>query len=136
MSTPFNPFQSGSPAPPSSSGGLGQVAPGTGGVMSEPLAVSQPPTPLLAVAGAIAVAGLVVAAVGWQSWLAIIGWALAGPLAIGVMGAFIASDTRRRAEPVYVRPDWLNAIYAAVAILSGIGIIVASVSFALWAGRL
>lgn len=79
--------------------------------------------------------GLVLAAIGWQTLASLLGWVLSGPLAIGLMGAFIGTDTRRRAEPVYVRPDWIGGAYAAVSIVSAIGVIVGAVGFALWMGR-
>lgn len=136
MSTPFNPFQSGasvpSPAVAPSSAHRGVDA---AAVRLAPLHVAQPPTPLLFVAGVIALGGLVAAVVGWQNWVALFGWALAGPVAIGVMGAFVGIDTRRRAEPIYVRPGWIGGAYATVALISGIGIIVGAIGFALWMGR-
>lgn len=130
MGAPFNPFQPGTPA--SATGG--SFGPGTPGPAA-PLVVAQPPTALLAAAGVAALAGLITAGIGWQAWYSLIGWALAGPIAIGLLGAFIGVDTRRRAEPVYVRPDWMGAAYAAVVAVAVIGIIVGSVSFALWMGR-
>lgn len=136
MSTPFNPFQSGMPGPqPAGNTGPTPLGPRTSGAEAAPLQIARPPTVLLSAAGAIAAAGLAVAVIGWQSWLALIGWALAGPLAIGVMGAFLGSDTRRRAEPIYVRPDWITIAYAAVAVLSAVGIIVGAIGFAIWMGR-
>lgn len=137
MSAPFNPFQSGVPAQPPAAGSAAAVPPGSvaSAATLEPLQVTQPPIPLLAAAGMAAVAGLVVAAVGWQSSVSLLGWALSGPLAFGLMGAFVSADTRRRAEPVYVRPGWIGGVYAVAATISAIGIIVGAIGFALWMGR-
>jgi hypothetical protein len=90
---------------------------------------------MLIAAGVMAAVGLVVAAVGLSSWIAIIGWALAGPLSIVTMGAFVKQDTERRAEPVYVRPDWVGIAYAAVVALSIAGILVGAIGIAFWVGR-
>ncbi|MFW0788987.1 hypothetical protein [Gordonia sp. CPCC 205333] len=52
----------------------------------------------------IALVGLVAAIVGaiTQDWISLIGWGLAGPLAIVVLGLFVAADTKRQAEPAGV----------------------------------
>ncbi len=137
MGSPFNPFESGTTA---NAGGpnLGGTpnpsrAPSTTG---DALTIVKPPTALLAVAAAVAVVGAVLAAVGWGSWIAGVGWALAGPIAIGVMALYVAADTRRRAEPVYLRPEWLTMAYAGVAMLAVAAIVVSALSVAFWVGRL
>jgi hypothetical protein len=148
VASPFNPFdtsgampqppQSPSSAPPptvpaSFPSSFPSSAPAA---LETPLTPAGPPVPLLVAAGILGIVGIVVAAIGWDSWIAGIGWALAGPIAIGVMGAFIKGDTDRRAEPVYTRPTWIGAAYAAVAAASTIGILVGAVGVALWVGRL
>ena len=57
-------------------------------------------------------------------------------VAIGVMALYVARDTARRAEPVYLRPDWLTMAYAAVALLAVVGIVVSALGVAFWVGRL
>jgi hypothetical protein len=99
------------------------------------LTIAKPPVALLAVAAIVAALGIIIAALGFASWMAIIGWAFAGPVAIGILAVFIAQDTARRAEPVYLRPDWLGSVYAAVMVLSAVGIIVGALGFAFWIGR-
>lgn len=143
MGSPYNPFDSGAAANfggPSQGGfpnpgGSPTASPATS-VSAGPLAIAKPPTPVLAVGAAVVVVGAVLAAVCWASWIALIGWALAGPVAIGVLAFYVARDTARRAEPIYLRPDWLTMAYAAVASLAVIGIVVSSLSVALWVGRL
>lgn len=132
---PGNPFgpSSGMPGPP----------PGPSGAPPSPtpgqaFTVAGPPSGLLFAAGAIALIGLGagIAGVIERNWISAIGWALAGPVAIVVLGLFMAADTKRQAEPVYARPGWLSAVYGIVAALIVIGIVVASVGIALWIGHL
>lgn len=146
MTSPFNPFQSSGPAsgpPPSGGPGWGSVvptglipggAPSTGAEGS--LKETGPPLVILIAAGVVALAGIAIGAVFFSDALAIIGWALAGPIAIGLMGAFVRGDTDRRAEPGYLRPTWVGTAYALVALASFAGIAVGAVGFALWVGRL
>lgn len=101
-----------------------------------PLRETGPPLVSLIIAGVVAVAGITVSAVFFADALAIVGWALSGPIAIVIMGAFVRGDTDRRAEPGYLRPTWMGAAYALVAVASIAGIIVGAVGFALWMGRL
>lgn len=101
-----------------------------------PLRETGPPLVMLIVAGVVAVAGFAVSAFFFEDVLAIVGWALAGPIAISLMGAFVGGDTDRRAEPGYLRPTWIGAAYALVAVASIAGIIVGAVGFAMWMGRL
>jgi len=132
MASPFNPFD---PVAPASVGGPG--ASGQGPLVpAARLSVAGPPVGLLAVAGGVAAVGIVVAALGWGTWIALIGWGLAGPAAIGVLAAFLAVDTDRRTQAVYVRPDWLTAAYVVVALLAGAGIVVGALGAGFWAGRL
>lgn len=141
MSSPPNPF-----GPGASTGGPGDSSPfGSsssfpaglpGSVSPAPLTPVGPPTVLLWTAGAIAVVGIVIGALGWGHWLSVIGWALAGPVAIGVAALFSAKDTERRTAPLYLRPDSISVIYAAVMVLVAAGVIVGALGFAMWVGRL
>lgn len=101
-----------------------------------PLQQTGPPLVTLIVAGVVAVVGTAVSALFFGDVLAIVGWALAGPIAISLMGAFVRADTDRRAESGYLRPTWIGAAYALVAVASIAGIIVGAVGFAMWMGRL
>lgn len=156
MSTPANPF--GPPAsgggggagssygpPPSRSGGSagqpGQAGfgPASGGGLPTQTGPSLnpvgPPTALLVIAGALAILGTAIAVVFWGQWPSVIGWVLAGPIAIVMTGLFVTRDTQRRAEPLYLRPGWVSAAYTAVMALVVIGVIVGATAFAFWVGR-
>lgn len=144
MGSPTNPFDPAATARagvPTAGGypNVGAPAPGSPTPLSgsaAPLSIAKPPVGLLAAGAVIAVVGLVLAVVFWANPIALVGWALAGPVAIGVMALYVARDTALRAEPVYLRPDWLSMAYAAVAAVAVIGVVVSSVSIALWAGHL
>lgn len=81
------------------------------------------------------VIGVVVGALFWDEWISVIGWVVAGPLAIGVIAWFTTRDTARQAAPLYVRPDWLTLGYVGALLLIAAGIVVSTVGFALWMGR-
>ncbi|WP_143049005.1 MULTISPECIES: hypothetical protein [Rhodococcus] len=99
--------------------------------------MATPPTGLLAVAGAVAVLGVVLGVLaGGSGPLALTGWALAGPGAIGVLSAFTLLDTKRRALPVYMQPTWITAAYWGVLAVAGVGIVVGALRVANWVGRL
>lgn len=148
MTSPSDPFASdpfaarspsypgGIPAPPSftpSAGDASPSAPGGG----RGLTVATPPIGLLAVAGAVAVLGVVLGLVaGGSGPLALAGWALAGPGAIGVLSAFTLLDTKRRAAPVYMQPTWITAVYWSVLVVAGVGIVIGALRVADWVGRL
>lgn len=137
VGSPFDPFDAGDTA---NAGGqnLGDYPNAVSSVFggAGQLTVAKPPAGLLFVGAAIAVAGGALAGICWTSWIALIGWVLAGPVAIGVMASYVARDTARRAEPVYLRPDWLTMAYAVASTLGVIGILVSSLSVAFWVGRL
>lgn len=145
VGSPPNPFDAGATANAGrpNLGGYPNAAPGASPGASRgasrgvaPLTIAKPPTGLLAVGGVIALVGAVLAAICWASGIALIGWTLAGPVAIGVMALYVARDTALHAEPIYLRPEWLTKAYAAVATLAVIGIVVSSLSVAFWVGRL
>lgn len=94
-----------------------------------------PPVALMVAAAVVAALGIVIGAVFWGGWLAGIGWLLAGPIAIGILAVFIATDTARRSAPIYLRPDWVSLAYAAVMVLVVAGVIVGALGFAFWVGR-
>jgi hypothetical protein len=127
------PPAAGRPQPGGSGGFPSSGAPlPTGPSTTDSLTPARPPVALLILAGLLAVAGIVVAGVFWAGRPAVIGWALAGPLAIGAAAVFSLKDTARRAAPVYLSPGWLRAAYAAAAVLIVVGVIAGSVSFAIW----
>ncbi|WP_433799563.1 hypothetical protein [Actinomycetospora sp. CA-084318] len=65
---------------------------------------------------------------------AFVGWALAGPVAVGSLAFYMLRDTRERAKPIYSGDaTWLYGV-ALVAI--GIGVVVSAWRIAQWAGQL
>jgi hypothetical protein len=97
--------------------------------------VAKPPVMFLIIAAALALVGIVLGVLGWGSWLAIVGWVFAGPIAIGVLALFVAKDTDKRALPTYLRPDGIGLLYAGVSLLVVAGIIVSALGFAFWVGH-
>ncbi|MFT3660661.1 MAG: hypothetical protein QM809_04505 [Gordonia sp. (in: high G+C Gram-positive bacteria)] len=157
---PGNPFapSGGSPAggPPPSPGGFpsgpGGFPNGPGGFPGGPTSTSGfpgtpasppaaplesvgPPTPILIAAGVCAVLGIIVGAVFFAGPLSLLGWFLAGPVAIGVLALFTSRDTANRAAPLYLRPGWVGAAYVGVLVLVAVGVILGAVAFALWMGH-
>lgn len=137
LGAPFNPFDSGRAPSPAGSGapfGTGNAFPPSD-PSSDTLTPVSPPTALLAVAAATAIAAVAIGVIGWANPLAVLGWVLAGPIAIGVLALFVHEDTKRRAAAVYVRPDWIKAAYATVAVVVVAAIIVTALATAYWVGR-
>ena len=134
VGSPSNPFASGDAFAGPAAGGTPRVGDSSFGVGGE-LDIARPPVALLAVAAVLATIGIALALLGWASWLAIIGWAFAGPISIGVLALFVARDTSRRALPTYLRPDGIGLLYAGVATLVVAGIAVSAFGFALWVGH-
>jgi len=60
-----------------------------------------PPMLWLQVASALVIAGLVVFAVARGATLGLVGWILAGPLAIGALAGYTVADGRRRLDGWY-----------------------------------
>ncbi|MDT5192165.1 MAG: hypothetical protein QOI28_4416 [Mycobacterium sp.] len=103
------------------------------------LATAGPPLVWFAVALALAVAGVVLALLSALSGgvlaTALVGWLLAGPIAIGALALYIRVDTRRRTESIYSAPRWVATLYWAVLAACLIGIALGAWQIALWAGR-
>jgi hypothetical protein len=66
---------------------------------------------------------------------ALVGWLLAGPLAIGALAVYTRVDTRRRSESIYSAPRWTATLYWAVLVVCLVGIALGAWQIALWAGR-
>ena len=86
------------------------------------------------------VLGLVAAAVAWlygaSMWIALGAWALAGPVAIGLLAVFTQRDVAQRAKPIYDAPSWIRVLYWSTVAAAVLGIAVSAWDIALWAGRL
>lgn len=96
-------------------------------------------TPVLwcALAGVAALAGIALAVLGTGSTkLAFVGWAVAGPLAIGLLAAHTLFDTKQRAKPFYSQPGWAAPVYWVVLAVAFVGVGLCSWSIADWAARL
>jgi len=130
----FDPFAAAAPAPVAPRDAFGGEA--AAGIAAPGLTVARPPLELFGPAAALAVAGMVVAAV-WGSALpaAAAGWLLAGPAAIGVLAFYTRVDIRRRTAAVYSAPHRTAALYWAVVALCMVGIGVGAWQLALCAGR-
>ncbi len=103
------------------------------------LTTAGPPLVWFAVALALAVVGgalaLLSALSGGVLAAALVGWLLAGPLAIGALAFYTRVDTRRRTESIYSAPRWATTLYWAVLAVCLIGIALGAWQIALWAGR-
>ena len=103
------------------------------------LATAGPPLVWFVVALALAVAGVALALVSALSGgvlaTALVGWLLAGPIAIGALAVYTRVDTRRRTESIYSAPRWAGTLYWAVLAVCLVGIALGAWQIALWAGR-
>ena len=99
-----------------------------------------PPLVWFAVALALGIAGVTLAGAsalgGPMIAAAVMGWLLAGPLAIGALAVFSRVDTRRRTEAIYSAPTWTARLYWLVLAVCLLGIVVGAWQIALWAGTL
>ncbi|TRW86212.1 hypothetical protein FK535_06995 [Mycolicibacterium sp. 018/SC-01/001] len=138
MASPDNPFATGSELSSSSGGAtygsagpaFGASSVGQGGGFE----VAKPPVGVLMVAAVLAVIGIALGAIFWQSAISLAGWISAGPLAIGALALYAAKDTSRRALPTYLRPNGIGLLYSVVSLLVVSGIVVSALSFAFWVG--
>lgn len=78
------------------------------------------PIPLLSLGVALAVAGLAVGMATDRPWPCVVGWFVAGPLAISIFGLALRIDLKRNADPRYrvtLTGDWLRRLLMLVAVL-------------------
>jgi len=95
--------------------------------------------PVLWMWGGIAAAvvgGVIAAVVGSIVPLAWTAWALAGPISIGLFSVFSLRDTKQRSKPLYGERAAVTWIFRAGWVLAFIGVILAALRLADWAGRL
>lgn len=137
------PGQSGHPVPAPAPGGRRQggwppsPAPESPEPPSPALPVAaQPPVVVLVAALVLALAGIGVTAATWGVPLTLLGWFLAGPLAIGVITLYSMIDTARRAAPLYGGAAWTRPAQIVVTVLIVAGVLLSSVSIAMWVGRI
>jgi hypothetical protein len=92
------------------------------------LHVARPPVVLLLAAALASVAGAVTAVLLGSSMLvAGAAWVAAGPIAIGLLTAFTARDTTRRAAALYASPEWMPLAHGAAVALAVAGLLAAAV---------
>lgn len=99
--------------------------------------VGRPPVVWLAAGIAVATVAIAIAVLfgGTPSW-AVVAWVAAGPVAVGLLAVHALRDTQQRARPLYAAPSWIRLLYGGVMLLAVVGIVISSVRFALWVGRL
>ncbi|QHC69308.1 hypothetical protein [Rathayibacter sp. VKM Ac-2801] len=118
-------------APLTASAGFG------GAVATEP-APSSVRSPIGWLIGGVAVAALAGAAalvLGADPLAAILSWAFAGPIAIGLFAVYLLLDTRRRTQLMYSPPTWAPWLYRGGLIIVLLAVIASAARIAFWAGR-
>ncbi len=107
-------------------------SPGTAGA-------SAPIRPPILWLGLSAAAALIGGFVGWFLGVrlvpALLGWLLAGPIAIGLLARYVWRDTVRRAQPTRSDYGWTGPAYYACAVLAVLATALAAYEIALWFGR-
>lgn len=99
------------------------------------LTVAGPPMHILFIVLGCAALGIIIAVLPW-GFTGIIGWLIAGPVAILMLGNFTTTDVRRRAAGMYASRSAATTLYWMAAILTLIAVIVTAILTALWVGRL
>ncbi|WP_293876700.1 hypothetical protein [uncultured Brevibacterium sp.] len=129
-----NPFES---QDPSHQPGAQQApnAPFAPETSSGDLTVAGPPMHILFIVLGCAVLGIIIAVLPW-GFTGIIGWLIAGPVAILMLGNFTTTDVRRRAGGMYASRPAATTLYWVAAILTLIAVIVTAILTALWVGHL
>ncbi|WP_394254123.1 hypothetical protein [Pseudoclavibacter helvolus] len=94
------------------------------------------PVPLLAGAAGVAVVGAALAVLLGAPVFAALGWLLSGPAAIGLVAAYMLTDTKRRTQPTYSPPTWVSGALIATLVIILLGVVAASLQLAFWVGRL
>lgn len=92
-----------------------------GGPGIELVTPNKPPLLWLGIGLLLIVAALVTALIGQSATTGLIGWVLAGPLAIGSLAMFITADARRRESGWYTPSDladWGRRILIVVALIT------------------
>jgi len=98
--------------------------------------VAGPPFLWLSVAIGLATCGVVVGLLAAQVVaVAVLAWALSGPLAIGASAAFTFADTKQRANSIYGQRQLATYLYVTALVLALVGVVIASLHIADWAGR-
>jgi hypothetical protein len=99
------------------------------------MSIGNPPTYWLILAAVLVAAGVVIALVVDRSSLAIVAWALDGPLAIGVLALFTRADLGQRARIHYNPRVYTTPLYASVLAGAACGVLWSGWLFANWLAR-
>jgi hypothetical protein len=103
----------------------------------DPYVVVRTPVVWLLAAIGLGLAGAVLAAfLGESIQLALLAWALAGPLAIGLLAVHSLRDTTLRARLGYDERSTAGTLYATTVLVAAVGIGISAWRIAEWAGRL
>lgn len=125
-----NPFESAPPGPDHNS-----ETPFGNDTAPTDLTVAGPPMHLLFIVLGCAVLGVIIAVLPW-GFTGIIGWLIAGPVAILMLGNFTTTDVRRRAAGMYASRQAATVLYWVAAIVTLIAVVVTAILTALWVGHL
>lgn len=98
--------------------------------------VSAPTGWLFAAIGLALASGIVASILGGLPVVAIICWALAGPVVIGLLAVYLMKDVKARAHLTYSPPTWGPALYGVGLVVTFIAVIIASLQIAFWVGRM
>lgn len=71
---------------------------------------------------------------GWV--LPLVGWLLAGPVAIGLIGAYGFFNAKAAARPWYGEPGWCRTLYWVAIAVIAIAVVISAVCIALYVGRM
>lgn len=101
------------------------------------LQIGTPRVLWLALGATVSLVGLGLAAfLGMTLLPAVIGWALSGPVAIGLLAVFVHTETKRRAMPTYLGYAWVKPLYIATMALAMVAVFASALRIAFWVGRL
>lgn len=133
-----DPWGHGQPAGGYSAGSLGFGAGsfGPAAPLPTPAAPLKPPVVWLGLSAVAAVLG------GFVAWFlglalipALVGWLLAGPVALGLLARFVWRDTVRRARPTRIDYGWTTPAYYSCLLLAIAATALAAYEIAVWFGR-
>lgn len=85
---------------------------------------------------ATALGGALALTLGGAPLWAVAAWALSGPVAIGLLAAFTAFDTRAQSSAVYAQRGWVKPLYVACLVLCGLAVCLSALRIASWVSRL
>ncbi|WP_169585760.1 hypothetical protein [Antrihabitans stalactiti] len=111
------------------------LEPAHGQGLFAPEDIAGPPVLWAGIAGAAALIGLALALLGSSAFgIAVAGWVIAGPVAIGLLAVYTAFDTKQQTKPFYSQPAWTAYCYWVTLAVALAGVIVGALRIAYWAG--